>query len=112
MLVASLGSPCNSTPRRRRSPTHRLARSRIGALHPTAKPAIATAFLIVWCAIGVGLVLCVPAARGSSLFGATLPFWLVAAPLLDLGWLKRASLRRLLREQSTRMRRRRALIRQ
>ncbi|HSS06077.1 MAG TPA: hypothetical protein VLK83_02955 [Rhodanobacteraceae bacterium] len=39
--------------------------------------------------IGVGVLLLVPLARGDSLLGATLPFWLVVAPLVDLGWIER-----------------------
>jgi len=43
--------------------------------------------LLAWLVIGIGIVVCIPAARGSALLGATLPFWLVAAPLMNLAWL-------------------------
>jgi hypothetical protein len=55
-----------------------------------AKPPVGA--LIAWLAIGVGLLLLVPMARGDRLLGATLPFWLVAAPLVDLVWLERRRL--------------------
>jgi hypothetical protein len=38
----------------------------------------------------------VPSARTSAMFGATLPFWLVIAPLLDLAWVGRARWMRVL----------------
>ena len=111
MLVAPLVSSTCSTPRRCRPPVRRVARRAISPPNPTANTAAVPRFLTVWLAIGVVVLLCVPAARSSTMFGATLPFWLSAAPLLDLVWLKRARLRSLLREQSGRMRRRRALLR-
>lgn len=52
--------------------------------------------LLIWLASGLLVLWCVPAARGSGPLGATLPFWLIAAPLLDLGWLWRARLARVL----------------
>jgi len=48
--------------------------------------------LLAWLVIGIGIVVCIPAARGSALLGATLPFWLVAAPLMNLAWRYRALL--------------------
>jgi len=48
--------------------------------------------LLVWLLLGVCVYLCVPAARGGSGAGATIPFWLIAAPLLNLAWLGRRRL--------------------
>jgi len=45
--------------------------------------------LFAWLLCGTIALVCVPAARGGALLGATLPFWLVGAPLLDLLWLRR-----------------------
>lgn len=45
--------------------------------------------LLGWLAFGLILVFFVPAARGGGLLGATLPFWLVGAPVLNLLWWKR-----------------------
>ncbi len=50
------------------------------------------AALIAWLALGCAAVLLVPAMRGGRLLGATLPFWLVAAPLVDLAWVSRRDL--------------------
>jgi len=48
--------------------------------------------LVAWLIVGCAVVLLVPAVRGGALFGATLPFWLVAAPLVDLAWIRRERL--------------------
>lgn len=48
--------------------------------------------LVAWLLVGCALVLLVPAVRGGRLLGATLPFWLVAAPLVDLAWIGRERL--------------------
>jgi len=45
--------------------------------------------LIAWLIVGCAVLLAVPAARGDRMFGATLPFWLVVAPLLNLAWSER-----------------------
>ncbi len=50
--------------------------------------------LLAWLAIGIGVLLLVPLARGDRFFGATLPFWLVVAPLVDLGWTLRRRIAR------------------
>ena len=50
--------------------------------------------LIAWFAVGIGVLLLVPFARGDRLLGATLPFWLVVAPLVDLGWIERRRIAR------------------
>lgn len=50
------------------------------------------AVLLAWLAVGCALVVLVPALRGGHLLGATLPFWLIAAPLVDLAWIGRERL--------------------
>ena len=50
------------------------------------------AVLVAWLLIGCAIVLLVPAVHGGRLFGGTLPFWLVAAPLVDLAWVGRERL--------------------
>jgi hypothetical protein len=70
------------------SPAQRsCAGSRITAHAARAKPP--TGGLFAWLALGIGVLLLVPFARGDRFFGATLPFWLVVAPLIDLGWVER-----------------------
>lgn len=53
----------------------------------------ATPWLVAWAAIGGLILVLSDAARGGPLLGATAPFWLVGAPLLDLAWVERARLR-------------------
>ena len=73
-------------------------RSRVASPMPTStraarrKPPIGG--LLAWLAVGVGVLLLVPFARGDRFFGATLPFWLVVAPLVDLGWIERRRIAR------------------
>lgn len=50
--------------------------------------------LVAWLAVGIGVLMLVPFARGDRFFGATLPFWLVVAPLVDLGWVARRRIAR------------------
>jgi len=50
------------------------------------------ALLVAWLLVGSAVVLLVPAVRGGRFLGATLPFWLVAAPLVDLAWIGRERL--------------------
>jgi predicted lipid-binding transport protein (Tim44 family) len=54
--------------------------------------------LLAWLAVGIGVLLLVPFARGDHFFGATLPFWLVVAPLVDLGWVERRRIARRMTE--------------
>jgi hypothetical protein len=68
-----------------------LKRSRRPNVRPVRPPVGA---LIAWLIIGCAALLFVPATRGGRLFGATLPFWLVAAPMLNLVWLERRSIAR------------------
>ena len=50
------------------------------------------AVLVAWLLVGCVVVVLVPAVRGGRVFGATLPFWLVAAPLVDLAGIGRERL--------------------
>jgi len=50
--------------------------------------------LAAWLVLGLAAVVLVPFARGDRLLGATLPFWLVAAPLIDLAWIERVRIAR------------------
>ena len=97
MFVAPLTLPESSVPPRRRALTRRALQSASSARNEVGAASSATAFLIVWIGIGIGVLACTPAARGSVMLGATLPFWFVVAPLIDLAWLWRAQLVRLLR---------------
>jgi hypothetical protein len=72
-VPSSLGAPNRPLRRSRRAP-------RLNAV------------LVAWLLVGCAVVLLVPAVRGGHLFGATLPFWLVAAPLVDLVWIGRERL--------------------
>ena len=80
MFLAPL--PVPSSPSAPSSPSPRSDR------HATRCDAVLVAWLLVGCAV----VLLVPAVRGGRLLGATLPFWLVAAPLVDLAWTRRRRL--------------------
>jgi hypothetical protein len=95
MLVAPLVSLPKVPDRqvRARAP-HRASGQRFSRVRApaTLKPRAA---LVIWLVCGILALLCIPAARGSAVLGATLPFWLVGAPLLNLAWLERASLLRL-----------------
>ncbi|HEX5122022.1 MAG TPA: hypothetical protein VFV97_02160 [Rhodanobacteraceae bacterium] len=50
------------------------------------------AALVAWLLVGCAVVVLVPQVRGGRLLGATLPFWLVVAPLVDLAWIRREHL--------------------
>jgi hypothetical protein len=80
--IAMLIAPFSVSPTERsRAPARPIARP------ARTKPPIGG--LLAWLAVGVGVLLLVPLARGDRFFGATLPFWLVVAPLVDLGWIER-----------------------
>jgi len=71
-------------------------RSRVA---PPRRPAVRAArrphrTLATWLMLGLAALVLVPFARGDRLLGATLPFWLVAAPLIDLAWIERARIAR------------------
>jgi hypothetical protein len=46
-------------------------------------------WLIVWAILGPMSVICFPALRGGGFAGLTVPFWLMAAPLINVAWLTR-----------------------
>jgi len=73
----------------------------------------APALLVAWAILGAGVMFCVPSARGGGALGGTLPFWLVAAPLIDLAWCKRRTLSEAFRRgvRAWRSRRRAAAVR-
>ena len=58
-------------------------------LRPRRRRIRLDAVLFAWLLVGCAVVLLVPAIRGGRLLGGTLPFWLVAAPLVDLVWIRR-----------------------
>lgn len=53
--------------------------------------------LVVWLGFGCIAMIAFPATHGDAQWGATVPFWLIAAPLINLVWTKRAALYRGLR---------------
>jgi hypothetical protein len=69
--------------------------------------ACANAALVAWLIVGSAVLLLVPAARGGHLLGATLPFWLVAAPLVDLAWIGRQRIAARLQSSMSALRNRR-----
>ena len=56
--------------------------------------------LQAWAIGGIVLLLLVPSLRGDNLTGLSLPFWLVAAPLINIVWISRARWFTFIREQS------------
>lgn len=91
MFVAPLAVSERSIPRRRaiaRRSVCATPRARTSVGHTSAAHVV----VLAWLALGSAALLCVPAARGTALFGASVPFWLIAAPLIDLAWLERARL--------------------
>jgi len=60
--------------------------------HPRMRespPGAALGALAAWLVSGACLLALFPALRGGATLGATLPFWLVAAPAINLVWLAR-----------------------
>lgn len=62
--------------------------------------------LVGWLIAGLCLLALVPAMRGGALAGATVPYWLVAAPAIDIAWLARARIAALCRRAARAARRR------
>lgn len=56
---------------------------------PPRGPALAPVLVLAWLAAGSVLCACLPTVRDGTMWGATLPFWLIGAPLVDLVWLAR-----------------------
>jgi hypothetical protein len=84
MLVAPLVVSASQTQDRRSS-----ARFSSGKVARQKFPMFAQHMLMIWMLAGILVLAFIPAARGSGLLGATVPFWLVIAPALDLIWLSR-----------------------
>ena len=98
MLVAPLTAttPPNARPRPFFASPRRLRRT------GRRRAAGAGRWLLAWLGAGSTALLLYPDLRGGSAFGLTLPFWLVAAPLIDLAWLRRKRLRALLVQRFSR----------
>lgn len=93
LLVPASPAALIATPpsaRKRRVPN---VRAELPARRKLVQPIV----LVVWFLLGSCILLCVPAARGDARWGASVPFWLVAAPLIDLAWVTRRALIRRLR---------------
>jgi hypothetical protein len=86
MLIA----PFSASPTERPLPISRTIARPARTKRPTG--------MLAWLSVGIGLVLLVPFARGDRYFGATLPFWLVVAPLVDLVWIERRRIGRRMAE--------------
>jgi hypothetical protein len=74
MLLAPLSAPYRRAPVRNahpQAPDDRAARPWLG----------------LWLAFGLLALAAIPPLRGGPLTGATAPYWLIAAPLIDLAWL-------------------------
>lgn len=50
--------------------------------------------LVAWLFAGTLILILVPGARGGPDLGATLPFWLIGAPLIGLAWTHRRAILR------------------
>lgn len=86
MLIAPFSVPQSSVPTAAQS--RHVPRRLMRPLRPPTKT------LMSWLIGGIVVLLLVPAARGGATLGATLPFWLVAAPLIDLAWIERRRIAR------------------
>lgn len=105
MLLSPLTLPDPVTRRRRDA----AAPARVPATPPPRRDgedSFAGTLLLGWLAFGLILVFFVPAARGGGLLGATLPFWLVGAPVLNLLWWRRRECLTALRRRPARSERR------
>ena len=99
MLAATLALSTPSASRHRRASAQQV-RNPASRARDNTRVAWAPMLVSVWLVIGMAGLIAVPAARGSASLGATLPFWLVFAPLFDLAWLKRADIVNALRGRS------------
>ncbi|MET0226708.1 MAG: hypothetical protein ABW187_09730 [Dokdonella sp.] len=84
MFVAPLALPGSSE-----SSKHSLSPHVDRRASQVAASPFPAAVLLAWLVIGVCVYVLVPTARGDERLGATLPFWLVVAPLLNVLWLWR-----------------------
>lgn len=92
MLLASFTPHERSTRKSHPAAALRVRRATAPSTRGETMAQASALYLYAWLALGACTLLCVPAARGGALLGATLPFWLVGAPLLDLAWLRRAAI--------------------
>lgn len=89
MLVAPLVSPAHAAPRRPTLERHHATPPTPISADREPQRSYLKDGLLAWTVVGFAILTFVPAARGDTLFGATLPYWLVGAPLLNLAWLTR-----------------------
>jgi|GEM_PF-3208243 len=85
-IPVAASRPRSTSPRRRASA--RIVLPRMPAT-PAGSDIGRRRGLLLWALAGLLVVMLVPAARPGPLFGWSLPFWLVLAPLLNLAWLTR-----------------------
>jgi hypothetical protein len=89
MLVAPLVLPTHAAPRRPPLERHHATPPTPISADRESRRAYWKDGLLAWTVGGFAILTFAPAARGDALFGATLPYWLVGAPLLNLIWLTR-----------------------
>lgn len=86
MLVSPIAVPISASAAPAKRANRRVPRAPASRrLHAPVRPGVAP-LLVLWLAFGLAVVLLVPAARGGERLGATLPFWLVVAPAIDMLW--------------------------
>jgi hypothetical protein len=76
MFVAPLPVPPSAEPRRI-------------VARPDSDLSSSKTAMALWLLAGLMAIIAVPAARGDAALGGTLPFWLVAAPVINLLWIER-----------------------
>jgi hypothetical protein len=101
MFVAPLTLPASVTPSSKQPRPRSSARTPVITRGPEP-------LLLAWLLLGAAALCLVPELRGGEFSGASLPFWLVAAPALDLAWLMRARMLSALRSGAQTLRGRRA----
>lgn len=89
MLLAPLSLPQTESRRRGRAGVVRRPALVPPRARRSGEDSLVPAFLFGWLALGLGVMIFVPGARGGTSLGATLPFWLAGAPALNLLWWKR-----------------------
>jgi len=56
---------------------------------PQKRASVPLRMLTAWLVAGASLLALFPVLRGGAALGATVPFWLVAAPAINLAWFAR-----------------------
>ena len=74
-----------------------------GAVARRAKSPRIPSWLLAWAALGMLAACLVPGLGSDALTGMSMPFWLVAAPLIDIAWLSRSRWPSLLRALRARL---------